>query len=373
MRQLLHGAAGSTRPWLAVLVAGLLAAASARADVQGGIEIGAKGVRVVAVETKAGQDLKVLMSGTQNTTLVGGLAKTGRFSPDALKETAAAVARFAEKLRKEHLLPDSRIHVVGSSGLFSALAGKDDLIRENRAALVAAVRESAKLPLAFLDVTREAELSILSVVPLKHADTAVLLDIGSGNTKGGALDKSGRCITFGIPFGTVTFADAVRAKSGKGDFAAAASALRGQLLTPAVKDQLRTQKGLAGRPRIYLGGGTVWALATLMRPQDRSSAVALSARDISAFHELLVKNEAAVPAPDLSKIADTTVRQRARKEVEQVRKTFTREQLLAGTEILRALGEGFDFAAPDRQLVFARNGYLGWIIGYVAEKARAPR
>jgi hypothetical protein len=360
------------RAWLAALAAGLLLHCQARAEVHGGIEIGAKGVRAVVVEVGggAGTAPKVLASRTQNTTLVRGLAEAGRFNPEALKDTAAAVGRFADWMRKEQQIADGRLYVVGSSGLFSALGGKAEQIRVNREALVAAVRAASGLTMDFVDVTREAELTVISVVPADQAAAAVLIDVGSGNTKGGALAGGRKVITFGIPYGTVTFFDLVKGRAAKGDFAATAAALREEVLAPALKKQLQANQGLAGRRRVYLSGGTAWAMATLLRPADRGTYVALSAADIDAFHKLLRQGPDMAPASDPAQIADAAARQQAGKEVEQVRRTFTRDQLLAGTEVWRALSAAFDFAADGRQLFFARNGHLGWILGYVTEKGR---
>src|SRR2546430_180763 len=110
---------------LALLTWGAIPAAL-RADVHGGIEIGAKGVKATVVDVSEGPeglDARVLMGDTRNTTLVAGLASSGRFSPDALEETGAAVSRFAAQMEKKYKVPPERIYVVGSSGLFSALAG----------------------------------------------------------------------------------------------------------------------------------------------------------------------------------------------------------------------------------------------------------
>ena len=46
-------------------------------------------------------------------------------------------------------------------------------------------------------------------------------------------------------------------------------------------------------------------------------------------------------------------------------------QLIAGVEILKALSTAFHFDGQDRQLLFARNAYIGWILGYTLEKGTA--
>ncbi len=353
---------------VALLVAYLSFPAPARAEVRGGIEIGAKGVRAIVVEPGAA-DAKILLSATQNTTLVAGLAETGRFSPEALTATASAVAGFATRLRKEYQLPDERIALVGSSGLFSALAGKEEAIRTNRAELARAMRTATGLTMDFVDISREAALTVLSVVPPAEADRALLLDVGSGNTKGGALHAGG-VLTFGIPFGTVTFADRVRTQAAAGNFAATAGTLRQELLEPALRKELQNKQTLAARDRVYLAGGAVWALATLLHPQDRATHVALTVTDIDHFQKHLLTQRDGIDAPSLAGITDAETRKQAQKDVEQVRKIFTPEQLLAGSEILKALAPTFNLAGEGRQLFFARNAYHGWILGYVLDKAR---
>ena len=366
-------------PALSALVPALLVwallAGRARADVHGGIEVGAKGVKATVVDVTGGADgydVKVLMSGTQNTTLVAGLASSGRFEAGALQDTAAAVAKFAARMGKEQNVPAERLYVVGSSGLFSALAGKTDAIKANQDALAAAVRDACGLKMTFIDVDREVELSLAGTVPARDAGAAVLLDVGSGNTKGGYRDADKGCVSAGIPYGSVTFADLVKKRADKGTFAENADALREEVLAPALKKAAEGKPGLRQRPRVYLSGGASWALATLVRPGDRADYVALTADDVDAYRKLLLATPGAYPAPDLSAIADAAAREAARKEIEQVKGVFKPEQLLAGAEILKALSDELDFG-KDKKVSFVRHAQVAWILAYVAEKAGAPR
>src|SRR5262245_16370203 len=189
-----------------------LAVAPARADLRGGIEIGAKGVKAAVLDVSAGADgyeVDVKATRTINTTLVSNLGKTGRFDADAFKETVQAVKKLHDLMRSEHKVPAGKIHIVGSSGLFSALGDKDDLIKRNRDELTEAIKKATGVKMDFVDARQEAELSILGVVPPKLAREAYLIDVGSGNTKGGS-HSDGKFVTFWVPYGTVTFSDSVR-------------------------------------------------------------------------------------------------------------------------------------------------------------------
>lgn len=370
-------APAAQRPWIPILalavLTGLVSPGPTYAVVHGGVEIGAKGVKAVVLDETGGAegiDAKVLRNTTKNTTLVAGLAKSGRFSPEALKETVAAVAQFVTQIRKEYQVPDERIYVVGSSGLFSAVAGKDDLIRVNREALAAAVKQAAGLTMRFVDAAREAELSIVGSVPSQYVATSILIDIGSGNTKGGMREDGNRSVTFEILYGTVTFTDLAKMRAGKSGLSKSAAALRDEILLPALKEQLRGKTAMLKRERVYLSGGIVWALATLVHPQNRSTYVPIATRDIERFQKMLLQEPSMVPTPDLSKIADPEVRKSAQKEIEQVKKVFTADNLLAGSEILKALSTTFEFERDGKRIYFARNAYISWIMAYVVEKSK---
>jgi exopolyphosphatase/pppGpp-phosphohydrolase len=357
---------------LAWVLAAVLVAAPARAALHGGIEVGAKGVKATAVEVSGdadAYDVKVLLAATENTTLTAGLGESGRFAPDAVKATAAAVAKFADTLRKEHKVADEHLYVVGSSGLFSAVEDKPEAVKANKDALAAAVQDACGLKMTFIDVKREAELSIDGVVPRKYLAEAALIDIGSGNTKGGFRDGDKGAVTFGVPYGSVTFADAARKREGGGTYADKAAALRKEVLAPALRKSVEQKPALAKRERIYLGGGAVWAMASLVRPGGNEPYLAVTSDDVAAYGKLLAATPGEFPKADLASLGEKE-RAAAEKEIARVKKTFSPEQLLAGAEILAALSDEFGF--KDKKVFFARNAYLGWILAYVTEQG-APR
>ena len=46
------------------------------------------------------------------------------------------------------------------------------------------------------------------------------------------------------------------------------------------------------------------------------------------------------------------------------------DQLLAGVQVLKI---AMSAAGEEKHFLFARNGYLGWILAYVAESAAGPK
>ncbi len=352
------------------------AAVAPSTGVHGGIEIGAKGVKITAVEVipdeQLGYDLKVLLASSNNTTLVAGLGKTGRFDPEALKDTQQAVKKFFNQLRTEFKIPVERIYIVGSSGLVSAIDKNKEQVRQNRDDLSAAIQEATGKTMDFVDVDREVELSILGSVPRKHLDEALLMDVGSGNTKGGFRDPAGTFVTFGIPYGTVTYTDLVKkraADSGK-PFAETSVLLGEEAISEPLQAQLERKPGLRQRQRVYLSGGMVWAAATCTRPADRRTFTELTPADFDTFAQLPLADPDATRAAVLAKVAndDPKLKAAVASEMTKVQDTFTPDNLRAGAVILQESAKVFRFG--ERKVYFARFGYVGWLLAYISEQGK---
>jgi exopolyphosphatase/pppGpp-phosphohydrolase len=308
------------------------------------------------------------MAETANTTLAAGVAKTGKFDPKVIDDTAAAVKGFYEKMKTVHGIAADRISVVGSSGLFAAIQEKPELIEANQKALADAVAAAVNVKIQYISAKREAELSIEGIMPRKYRDAAILIDIGSGNTKGGYKAADGAFATMSAPFGTVTFSE--RVKKAEGNYAEAAKSLRESLLRPSFEKELATLKEIDKRRRVYLSGGIVWAASTFSRPGESSAFTRLTVADIDGLlAKLAARNE--YPTPELASIADEAKRKNAAEEIEKVKKVFTPDQLHAGLHLLKALAAEMKLDREGEEVYFARHGYLGWILAYVAEKGAA--
>jgi exopolyphosphatase/pppGpp-phosphohydrolase len=358
--------------WLIVL--SLLAPLPAHAEQHGGIEIGAKGVKAAVLDvsrTAAGyQATKAVSLGSQNATLSAGVAASGELDPKAVQVAVEAVKGYLAVMEKKYKVPAGNIYVVGSSGIFASLSGKEKAVAAGKAALAAAVRKGTGRPLDFITPEQEAELSIVGGIPRAFRATSLLLDVGSGNTKGGCLTPPRTFTLFSVPYGSVTFSVLTK-KQFAGETPGKAAALAGKdVLAPALRKAVGAHPGLLGRDRVYLSGGAVWALATYTRPADRETFTALTAEDIQRYRKALAANPKGYPAADLSAVKGAAAREAAEKEISKVKKAFTPEQLLAGAEILDRLSE--EFKLGTKKVYFARYGSVSWILAYAARKAAKP-
>jgi hypothetical protein len=219
--------------------------------------------------------------------------------------------------------------------------------------------------MSFIDVKKESELSIVGTMPKRHKATGLLVDIGSGNTKGGYATADG-AKTFGVPFGTITFSEAV-AKTGSTDAKAVAHVAHEQLF-PALKTGLGKLALTKERDTVVLSGGIAYVIAAVAHPGDARPYCPLTLAEIEAFEATLKHHPEHFPEPDLSKLASDELRKKAAAELARAKKVYTPQQLLAGTQILKGVVTELSHETP-RKFFFARHGFLGWILAFVTENS----
>lgn len=360
------------RTMLALALA-MLFPAAVRAELHAGIEIGGMGVKATVIDV-AGDgddiDITVKLTDSANTALTAGVAMTGKFDPAAVAATAKAVKKHHDRMTREFMVGPANIHVVGSSGLFAAIADKPDRIAENKTALAKAVKDAAGVELNFITVKQESELSIAGTLPRGRRANGVLVDIGSGNTKGGIQIEKDKYATFGIPFGTVTFAEF--AKKNNVACAKQLATLFDQEVAPKLRKGLGELPGIAKRDKIYLSGGAVWGVTTLIHPADTKAYTLLTLKEVEAFEAKLIAAGSKLPEPDLSTIANEKQREKAAKEIASVNKVYPPERLLAGVQILKGIFRELGGEEQTKQFYFARHGQLGWLLAYVTATATKP-
>jgi hypothetical protein len=338
-------------------------------NVYGVIEIGASGIKAVVIQktfddptadTPPTKTLKEYEPADKN---AGNLeaVKSGR--------VVSAVSEIVHRMETDYAVPRTHLYLVGSSGLPA----------ENRSLLSALTFSEGQID--FIKPNQEAILVFKGIVPVHRLNQVVVLDLGSGNSKGAYLEssKDGDFATYSMQFGTKSWAAAVNAsRTGDNSFAAAADVLRGSKLLPAVRACVEQFPGMQGRRRVYLAGGTAWAMATLMHPDQiganangfRSNWVKLNMHDVDNYLKMATDNPGALLHPVLTSVNERN-RKEAEDEVARVSTVFTQEQILAGAQVLKAFSDEMQFAGKDA-LFFSRRALYAWPHGYLLEKLSKP-
>lgn len=340
--------------------------------VYGGIEVGASGIRAVIArfsEDEAGLgDYQELDRRHITSSMI-------TYSPDAVTESVRDIAELYRWVRDGHHLPGDRIVIAGSSGVVNAAELKGPWAVARLETLKREVLQTTGCSMQLITAEQEAELGALGILPPRTIYTALALDLGSGNTKGGYLEKSvggDRFVPMDIPIGSKSLSLEIDRECGSVDHDPACidRTIRLHIL-PILQEKIERKPGLLNRREVYLSGGIVWALVTLTYPERRDPTVMFTAEDIRAFYTRIVKDPAAVVGPDLSKIQDEAVQQEALQEILNIRDIFHVKQLVAGGALMVLLADQLEF--DRKQLYFIRYANQGWFKGYLTRYASQQR
>ena len=344
-------------------------------NVYAGIEVGSKGVKMstVLLDKKTGEDgeFKILKDTSINTDFIS-------FTQPTYQATLAALNKLYEIAIKQNKIPVANVFTAISSGvnIQAQKENKTNWIDQ----LINAFKTTNNEPernVAVIDVVEEARLSHLGIVPEARRYKTFLIDIGSGNTKGGYFPygntKDFRL--FQLTWGTKsTFNAAEKMLGQEKDLDNYVSQLS-RVLAGAENDEIVYAVNASGAfpksDNIAFSGGIAWAVATLIAPELNDNAVVgVTYDEVLEFSEKLFKNPSLFSdfyivktLPENS--GDT---EKVGKDVKQVNKVFDQRALLAGTGLLLKIMRQFDGVVERKKFYLIKNGAVGWISAYINQQ-----
>ena len=333
--------------------------------VYAGIEVGAKGVKglVLAVrpDGRGGRQWQERFRRSINSNTMAGAAASGLLKPEAIEDTSRAIDRLLGAMKAEAEIEPAAIEIVASSAVGQT---------GNRSALAGRVRQLTGKELRFVDAAQEVFYNVIGSMPTEQEDHGLSIDVGSGNTKVGYLVASGAersAVAIELPFGTVSMAEGAAAvRQPERPFPAVVATIATEKVRSPLANQIAAYPALRQRSPVYLTGGAAWALVTLLHPEQLGDYARLEAGDFVRFRTL-VSDPKRILDPDLERITDPKLRARAAGHLEAVKKTFTREDLVAAAVLLETLADELRLA--DRPVYFSRYG--SWLFGYLYSAAAA--
>ncbi len=319
-------------------------------EIYAGIELTPREARAIALGVSGSEEepgLKLIYS--ENVPLALGRDGDGQFAPQAVQEATQTVLKLLTQLKQQYKARPERLFLIGSSGL-----GADC-----PAGLVKAISEATGKTLVFLDVDTEVQLSIGGTISrlwkaggaqIDNRNSSLLIEINSDYAFGGY--QLLRLQPYASP---------------RYDFVTMSLPHDAAVLRQALRGELETKPGLLNRKRVYLAGSVAWAVATLLYPENRQTFVPLTHDEILWFAEKVARSARELLNPNLSAIRDRDLRQKVELELQAVRSAFTLQQLIAGAEALKAVASELEW--QEKQIWFARFGYLGCLLSYVRLQA----
>jgi hypothetical protein len=342
--------------------------------VYAGIEVGSKGVKMSLLElgkdSKTSSSFNILKDSSVNTDFIS-------FTDPTFNATLNGLSNLYNTALNKYNIPSSRVFTVISSGV------KMQAEKEEKTKWVNNLVDSFKLKIKepkrrveVVDALQEARLSHLGIVPAQKRFSTFLIDIGSGNTKGGYFpidDNTNDFKLFTFNWGTKSVANATEKKMDEFD----------KTLASYNKQLYRTLLSVENSELIYavnssgaynmndyiaFSGGIVWATATLLQPEQMDNPVVnVTFEDVQKLSDLLLTDYNSLSDAELVKnIKDPNVDKAAiAKEIKRVHSVFDQRALMAGTGLLLKIMRQFKSVYESKGFFFVKNGQVGWVSAYV--------
>jgi hypothetical protein len=345
-------------------------------NVYAGIEVGSKGVKMSIIEmgknAAATGNFKALQDTAVNTDFIS-------FTPQTFTATVNGLSGLYATAINKYNIPSANIYAVVSSGVKGQAEkeSKQQWIKNLADSFRVKIKEPTK-EVDVIDVLEEARLSHLGIVPEARRYNTFLIDIGSGNTKGGYF-KNGNTKElklFQLTWGTKTIANATDKRT-EDD----------KTITNYRKQLTRVLAGDPDKEIVYavnesgaynmndnfaFSGGIAWSVATLLYPElMENSVVPLNFDDLVKFNDRLANDYASLSAAAITNsLTDKSLdKKMIAQEISKVHKVFDQKSLMAGTGLLLNIVRQFEGTWEKKQFFLVKNGQVGWISAYVNQSA----
>ena len=343
-----------------------------------GIEVGSKGVKLSVVEigknAQSNGAFNILKDTSVNTDFIS-------FSAPTFQATLNGLYGLYSTAIKQYNIPSKMIYTVVSSGvkIQAEKEGKTKWI-ENLIDSFKMKIEDADRDVEVVDVLQEARLSHLGIVPEARRYNTFLIDIGSGNTKGGYFPSGNTrdFKLFQLSWGTKSVANAAEKRSGDDNGVNNFSRQLIRVLSEAENSEIIYAVNASGSypasDNVAVSGGIAWSVATLMYPELLdNSVVAVTYEKVKKFYETLSNDYEALAPAALTKNLDATMdKATIQKEIKRVHGVFDQKSLMAGTGLLLKIMRQFESVYERKQFFLVKNGQVGWISAYVNQSVSNP-
>jgi len=344
-----------------------------QSKIYAGIEVGSKGVKLSILEvgktTQKELRFNIIQDSSLNTDFIS-------FNDRVFNNTLAAITGLFNYALSVKNIPSSRIYTVISSGV-KVQAQKDN----NNfwiTKLIDSFRIKIKEPsrnVEVINAINEAKLSHLGIVPEERRYTTFLIDIGSGNTKGGYFPNgnTNNFRLFELTWGTKSTANATEKRLGDNNTIENFSRQLYRVLAGNAADEIVYAVNVSNAYNmsdyVAFSGGIAWATAVLMYPElIDNPVVPVTYEEVVKFREQLLKNYSSLSTTfSVPDAIDEDDKQLALKTAKTVNKVFDQRSMLAGTGLLLNIMRQFEGVYEKKQFFLVKNGQVGWVSAYVRQ------
>jgi hypothetical protein len=336
-----------------------------------GIEVGSKGVKMSMVElgknAQSNGSFNILKDTSVNTDFIS-------FNDSTFSATLNALCGLYATAQKDYKIPDKRIFTAISSGV-KMQAEKDEktgLVKKLIDSFKVRINDQSK-EVTLIDVKQEALLSHLGIVPESRRYSTFLIDIGSGNTKGGYFPYGNTkdFYLFQLNWGTKSIGNTAEKRleedKSMGNYQKQLTRVLVQAENSDIVYAVNSSGAYPLSDYIAFSGGAAWAAATLMHPELVDNAViSVSFDEVVKFYEKLYTSFPSYSPENLAKVSnDNDEKAAIMKAAKTVHGVFDQKSLMSGSGLLLKIMRQFCSIYETKQFYLVKNGQVGWISAYV--------
>jgi len=342
------------------------------ANIYAGIEVGSKGVKMSLIEISGSGlkngNYKILRDTSVNTDFIS-------FTESSFQATLKGLTSLYTVAIVGNQIPSERIFTLFSSGVkvVADRENKKEWIANMAQAFKKAINEPNR-SMDAIDVLDEAKLSHLGIVPNSKRYSTFLIDIGSGNTKGGYFPSGNTqdFKLFQLTWGTKSVSNSTEKRMEDDNTLSNFNKQLQRVLAGQADEEITYAVNVSGAynmsDNIAFSGGIAWATATLIYPELADNPVVpVTYDDVVKFSEKLYANYKQLSDSSIVKsITDNTLdKEMIRNEIKKVNKVFDQRALMSGTGLLLKIMRQFEGVYEKKQFFLVKNGQVGWISAYV--------
>lgn len=302
------------------------------------------------------------------------------FTGESFANTVQGLTGLYNTAIKNYGISSDKIFTVVSSGVkvVAEREGKSDWI-ENLIESFKKVIADPHRKVEVINPESEARLSHLGIVPDSKRFTTFLIDIGSGNTKGGYFPGPGtdNIKLFTLDWGTKSISNAATSRMDQDQSPENYNKQLQRVLAGDADKAVIYAVNVSGAynmsDNIAFSGGAAWAVATLLLPEMLDQPVVpVTYQQVEAFFDQLQNNYSSLSADVIASKLQGTDEEKSevKKAAGTVNKVFDQRAMLAGTGLLLKIMRQFEGIYDKKQFYLVKNGQVGWISAYVNETIR---
>lgn len=340
-----------------------------------GIEVGAKGVKMSILEIgrdgSKSTDFAILKDTSINTDFIS-------FVHPNFEATLNGFWGLYKVATREYKISPNRVFTVISSGV--KLQAEKEKKMDWVTALVDSFRLRTKDPkrqVEVVDVTDESRLSHLGIVPENERYTTFLIDIGSGNTKGGYFPygNTSNFRMFQVNWGTKSMVNATDKKCGQDktllNFYKQLDKTAYEAENTGIIYAVNESGAYPKSDKIAFSGGIAWAVANLLHPEQfNKTNVLVTYDEVARFCDKIYSDYNSFAPDVLEKKAVNSGSDTAAvgKEIRRIHQVFDQKSLMAGSRLLLKIMRQFESVNEKKAFALVKNGQVGWVSAYVDQE-----